>query len=105
MKERDKIEKYGDLKRRVAATWDIKKIIFVPVVIDALGAVSKEFDKWMEKIRVNLRVRHVQKNCIIRMRSNIEEDNGKDRLGKLYLLVAACFQSINRNTSYPRIQS
>ena len=44
-KEREKIEKYGDLKREVAAMWGMKKVTVIPVVIGALGAVSKEFDK------------------------------------------------------------
>ena len=43
--EREKIEKYGDLKREVAAMWDMKKVIVKPIVTGALGAVSKELDK------------------------------------------------------------
>ena len=28
----------------------IKKVQVVPVVMDALGSVTKDFDKWMEKL-------------------------------------------------------
>ena len=40
-KEQEKIEKHGDLKREVATMWGMKKVTVIPVVIGALGAVSK----------------------------------------------------------------
>ena len=40
--------------------WGMKKVIVLPVVVGALGAVSKEFDKLIEKIEIDLRVVHVQ---------------------------------------------
>ena len=43
--------------------WDMKKVIVIPVFVAALRAVSKEFDKRMEKIGMNLRVGHVQKTA------------------------------------------
>ena len=64
-KEREKIEKYGDLKREVATMWGMKKVTVIPVIISALGAVSKEFDKWIEKIGINLRTGHVQKTALL----------------------------------------
>ena len=63
--EQEKIEKYGDLKREVATMWGIKKVTVIPVIIGALGAVSKEFDKWIEKIGINLRIGHVQKTALL----------------------------------------
>ena len=39
----------------------MKKVIVIPVVIGALGAVSKEFDKCVEKFGINLRAGYVQK--------------------------------------------
>ena len=64
-KEQEKIEKYGDLKREEATMWGMKKVTVIPVVIGALGAVSKEFDKWIEKIGINLRTGHVQKTALL----------------------------------------
>ena len=60
-KEREKIEQYGNLKREIATMWGMKKVTVIPVAIGALGAVSKESDKWIEKIGINLRTRHAKK--------------------------------------------
>ena len=61
-----------DLKREVATMWGMKKVIVIPVVIGALGAVSKDFEKWIGKIEIDLRVGHVQKTALLHSK-NIEE--------------------------------
>ena len=43
----------------------MKKVTVIPVVIGSLGAVAKEFDKWIEKIGINLRAGHVQKTALL----------------------------------------
>ena len=47
VKEGEKIEKYQDLKREIGKLWGIKKQEVVPVVVGALGAVSKRLDTWL----------------------------------------------------------
>ena len=42
-----------------------EEVTVIPVVIGALGAVSKEFDKWIEKIGISLRTGHVQKTALL----------------------------------------
>ena len=42
-KEREKVEKYQDLKREIGRLWNLKKVEITPVVIGALGSVTKEF--------------------------------------------------------------
>ena len=37
-------------KIEVAAMWSMKKVIVIPIAIGVLRAVSKELDKWIEKI-------------------------------------------------------
>ena len=64
-KEREKIEKYLNLKREIATMWGMKKVTVIPVVIGSLGVVAKEFDKWIEKIGINLRAGHVQKTALL----------------------------------------
>ena len=54
--EREKIEKYGDLKREEAAMWGMKKMIVIQIVVGALGAVSKELDKYIEKIGITFNI-------------------------------------------------
>ena len=47
-KEREKVEKYQDLRREIGRLWQLRKVHVVPVVVGALGSVTKEFDRWME---------------------------------------------------------
>ena len=42
---------------------EIVKVI--PVIIGALGAVSKDFNKWMEKMELDLTVKMLQKACLL----------------------------------------
>ena len=48
-KEKEKVEKYQDLRREIARLWKLKRVEVVPVVTGALGSVTKEFNKWLEK--------------------------------------------------------
>ena len=45
--------------------WGIKKVIVIPIVVGALGAVSKELDKCMEKIGITLNIGHLQNTAIL----------------------------------------
>ena len=38
-----------------------KKVEVTPVIIGALGAVSKDFNKWMEKMKLDLTVEMLEK--------------------------------------------
>ena len=49
-KEREKVEKYQDLRREIGRLWQLRKVHVAPVVVGALGSVTKEFDRWMEKL-------------------------------------------------------
>ena len=50
VKEKEKVEKYQDLKREIKRLWKLRNVEIVPVVIGALGSVSTEFDRWMGKL-------------------------------------------------------
>ena len=64
-KEIEKIEKYQDLKREIIRLWKLKKAKVVPVVIGALGSVSKNFDKWMEEIGIHIGIGTLQKTALL----------------------------------------
>ena len=49
-KEREKIEKYQDLKREIERLCKRKSVQVVPVVIGVLGNVTNEIEKWIEKL-------------------------------------------------------
>ncbi|CAH3130806.1 unnamed protein product, partial [Porites lobata] len=60
-KELEKLEKYQLLKDEIAKVWRMRKVIVVPVVIGALGAVSE----YVRQIGVNVRLEVVQKTALL----------------------------------------
>ena len=46
-KEQEKIEHYNDLKYEIMKVWknEVKKVIIVPIIIGALGSVTKNLRK------------------------------------------------------------
>ena len=64
-KEKEKEEKYQDLKREIGRLWGLRMIEVVPVVIGALGSVKKEFDGWIEKLRLTNNVGVTQKTALL----------------------------------------
>ena len=55
-KELEKVGKYQLLKDEIAKVWQMRKVIVVPVVIGALGAVSVNFKEYMRRIGVKVRL-------------------------------------------------
>ena len=54
----------SNLKFEVNWTWKIKKVEVIPVIIGALGTVSKDFSTWIEKINFDLTVEMLLKNHV-----------------------------------------
>ena len=64
-KELEKLEKYQLLKDEIAKVWRMRKVIVVPVVIGAFGAVSVNFKDYMKRIGVNVRLEVIQKKALL----------------------------------------
>ena len=64
-KELEKVEKYQLLKNEIAKVWCMRKVIVVPVVIGALGAVSVNFKEHMKRIGVNVKLEVIQKTALL----------------------------------------
>ena len=64
-KEGEKIEKYQDLKREIGRLWGVTHLEVVPVVVGALGVVSKRLDLWLEKLGVTIRTGLLQKTALL----------------------------------------
>ena len=64
-KEIEKIEKYQNLKRELKRLWSLKKVEVVPVVVGALGCISKGFSGWMDTLGTKLNVGMVQKSVLL----------------------------------------
>ena len=62
-KDKEKVEKYQDLKKEIRRLWKLRNVEIVPVVIEALGSVSAEFYRWMGKLGITCNVGVMQKSA------------------------------------------
>ena len=64
-KEKEKIEKYQNLKREIQRLWNLKEIDVILVVLGALGSVTKNFEKYVDKIEIKIDLHTVQKTTLL----------------------------------------
>ena len=64
-KELEKLEKHQLLKDGFTKVWHMRKVIVVPVVIGALGAVSVSFKEYIKRIGVNVTLEVMQKTALL----------------------------------------
>ena len=64
-KELEKVEKYQELKREIGRLWKLKHVEVVPVVIGALGSVTKDFERWIRKLRIAYNIGVMQKTALL----------------------------------------
>ena len=64
-KEEEKIEKYQNLKQEIIKMWGMRKVEIIPIVIGALGAISKKFTNWIKKLEISIKVEHMQKTSLL----------------------------------------
>lgn len=64
-KEEEKCNNYCDLKYEIARMWRMKDVEVIPVVIGALGTVTKQFEKWIQKLDLEITVEMLQKPCLL----------------------------------------
>ena len=55
-KEEVKCTNYSELKFEIAKIWKTRKAEVIPVVIGALRTVTKHFEKWIEKLELDLTI-------------------------------------------------
>ena len=64
-KEEEKISKYKDLRIELERLWKMKTRI-IPVIIGALGVISKRHDKFIKKLEIiNLNLYILQKSALL----------------------------------------
>ena len=64
-KENEKIERYQPLKDEIARLWKLKRVKVIPVVIGALGVVSKKFKGFIAECHENIRMEVMQKTALL----------------------------------------
>ena len=63
-KEKDKIEKYQDLGRELQKIWNVK-VKIIPLVVDSLGAIPKQFGNRLKQIGITVGRAQVQKTVLL----------------------------------------
>ena len=63
-KEKDKIEKYQDLGRDLQKIWNVK-VKIIPLVVDSLGAIPKQFGNRLKQIGMKAGTALVQKTVLL----------------------------------------
>ena len=64
-KEEKKCSNYCDLKYEIARMWRMKDVEVIPIVIGTLGTVTKQFEKWIQKLDLEITVEMLQKPCLL----------------------------------------
>ena len=64
-KETEKVEKYQDLKREIAKIWKMKEVKVVPIVVGALGSVSRSLGKWIDKLGIKIKTEFLQRTALL----------------------------------------
>ena len=64
-KEKEKVEKYQDLKREIKRIWQCKEVTIIPIIIGTLGTVNTNFKLWLKKLELKLSFRTMQKVCLL----------------------------------------
>ena len=66
-KEQDKIDRYQDLKHEILKCWkgEVKKASVIPVVIGALGGVTKNLKRHLKHIGAADEFETIQKTCLL----------------------------------------
>ena len=64
-KEGKKIEVYTDLKNELYRLWSLKTIDIVPIIVGALGAVSKKLGDYISKLGLSTQIALIQKTALL----------------------------------------
>ena len=64
-KEKEKIDKYQDLKREITRIWKCAEVVVVPIIIGALGTLPKGLRKWLNVIDMGEELDLLQRTCIL----------------------------------------
>ena len=66
-RKQEKIEYYTDLKYEILKCWnkEVDQVMILPIIIGALGTVTKNLRKILGKLDLHLEVDALQKTCLL----------------------------------------
>ena len=65
LKRKKKCTNYSERKYEITKISKMRKAEVISVVIRALGTVTKDFKKWIEKLALDLTVEALRKPCLL----------------------------------------
>ena len=65
LKEKEKIQNYAELRREIKKLWKCKEVKVVPVIIGALGVISKNLKNYLKLLEVKCNVELLQKATLL----------------------------------------
>ena len=65
MKEKEKIENYAELKREVKKIWNCREVKVVPVVVGALGVISRNLKGYLKDLGLRCNIELLQKAALL----------------------------------------
>ena len=68
----EKIEKYDELKREVERLWKVKAKV-IPIVLGALGTVTRNLSNYIMEIGVKTQIKLIQKSVLLGTARNVEK--------------------------------
>ena len=63
-KEEKKIKKYTDLRLEVSKIWNCSSKV-IPVIVGALGLVTKNLEKYLKSLEVDCKISVIQKSALL----------------------------------------
>ena len=72
--ETEKIEKYDELKREVERLWKVKAKV-IPIVLGALGTVTRSLSNYIKEIGVKTQIKLIQKSVLFRNCQSVEKSS------------------------------
>ena len=76
-KEKDKIEKYQDLRRELQKIWKVK-VKIIPLVVGSLDAIPKQFSNRLKQIDITVGTAQVQKTVSLGTANNNNNNNNNN---------------------------
>ena len=66
-KEKKKKDAYGDLKYEIFKVYkgEVNKVFIIPIIIGALGSVTKRFKSYLEQLKCDVHLEVVQRTCLL----------------------------------------
>ena len=65
-KEKEKIEKYQDLRKKLQKIRNVR-VRIIPLVVSSLGATRKQFESRLKEIGITVEIGQVQKTVLLEM--------------------------------------